>query len=159
MKLVHPFYMPFTSDSGCDVVRHFKFDQQRTRIALCVESAMSALEEAGDKSSVQLVFLISDGRIERDSRSALRRLIRDMMERNILLAMIIVEGGQKKKDSILSMKEVTFENGKPIVKRFIEDYPFPYYIVLDDVATLPEVLGDALKQWFEMLTQLQGPGK
>jgi midasin len=54
------------------------------------------------------------------------------------------------------MKEVTFENGKPNVKLFIEDYPFPYYIVLDDMRTLPEVLGDALRQWFEMLTRLQG---
>ena len=155
MQLVHPFHMPFTSESGADVVRNFKFDQRRTRIALCVESAMAALKESGDGSSMQLVFLISDGRIERDSRSALKRLIREMMERNILLAMIIVEGAHKKKDSILNMKEVTFEKGKPIVKRFIEDYPFPYYIVLDDVTSLPEVLGDALKQWFEMLTHLQ----
>merc|ERR1712166_37698 len=155
MKLVHPFHMPFTSESGVNVVRNFKFRQQRTRIALCVESAMAALEDSGDRSSMQLVFLISDGRIERDSRSALKRLIREMMERNILLAMIIVEGKEKKKDSILNMKEVTFEKGKPVVKRFIDDYPFPYYIVLDDVVSLPEVLGDALKQWFEMLTQLQ----
>ncbi|KAL3924831.1 MAG: hypothetical protein SGILL_000803 [Bacillariaceae sp.] len=159
MKLVHPFHMPFTSESGVEAVRNFQFDQQRTRIALCVESAMAALEEAGGGSSMQLVFLISDGRIERDSRSALKRLIREMLERNILLAMIIVEGTEKKKDSILNMKEVTFEKGKPIVKRFIEDYPFPYYIVLDDLTTLPEVLGDALKQWFEILTQLQSSGK
>jgi len=157
MKLVHPFHMPFTSESGMGVVRNFKFQQQRTRIAMCVESAMAALEDSGDGSSMQLVFLISDGRIERDSRSALKRLIREMTERNILLAMIIVEGKGKgkKKDSILNMKEVTFEKGRPVVKRFIDDYPFPYYIVLDDVASLPEVLGDALKQWFEMLTQLQ----
>jgi midasin len=79
-----------------------------------------------------------------------------MAERNILLAMIIVEGGDSKKNSIINMKEVTFENGKPKVKRFIEAYPFPYYIVLDDMRTLPEVLGDALRQWFEMLTRLQG---
>ena len=155
MKLVHPFHMPFTSESGVNVVRNFRFQQQRTRIAMCIESAMAALEESGDRSSVQLVFLISDGRIERDSRSALKRLIREMVERNILLAMIVVEGKGKKKESILNMKEVTFQKGKPVVKRFIDDYPFPYYIILDDVASLPEVLGDALKQWFEMLTQLQ----
>lgn len=157
MKLVHPFHAPFTPDSGADIVRNFQFDQPRTRMALCVESAMAALDESGGNSStMQLVFLISDGRIERDSRSRLKRLIREMMERNILLAMIIVEGTQiAKKDSIVNMKEVTFENGKPNVKSFIEDYPFPYYIVLDDVTSLPEVLGDALKQWFEMLGQLQ----
>ena len=67
---------------------------------------------------------MGDGRTERSGRSALRRLIRDIMDRNILLAMIIVEGGQTKKNSIMNMKEVTFENGNPIVKRFIEDYPF-----------------------------------
>jgi midasin (ATPase involved in ribosome maturation) len=155
MKLVHPFHMPFTAESGMNVVRNFKFQQQRTRIAMCIESAMEALEDSGDRSSMQLVFLISDGRIERDSRSALKRLIREMVERNILLAMIIVEGKGKTKDSILNMKEVSFEKGKPVVKRFIDDYPFPYYIVLDDVVSLPEVLGDALKQWFEMLTQMQ----
>ena len=160
MRLVHPFHLPFTSESGANVVQNFKFDQQRTRTALCVESAMAALETSGDQASMQLIFLISDGRIERDSRAALKRLMREMIERNILLAMIIVEGKDKnsRKDSIVNMKEVTFEKGKPVVKRFIEDYPFPYYIVLDDMMALPEVLGDALRQWFEMLAQLQGNG-
>jgi midasin len=154
MKLLHPYHLPFTSESGSDMVVNFGFDQKRTRTALCVESALVSLEQYGDSSSMQLVFLISDGRIERDSRSALRRLIREMAERNILLAMIIVEGKNKKKDSIVNMKEVTFEKGKPVVKRFIDDYPFPYYIILDDMTSLPEVLGGALRQWFEMLAQL-----
>jgi MoxR-like ATPase len=155
MNLLHPFNQPFTAESGSNVVRNFKFDQQRTRTALCVESALMALDTPGDQASMQLMFMISDGRIERDSRTALRRLMREMAEKNILLAMIIVEGGDSKKNSITTMKEVTFENGKPNVKRFIEDYPFPYYIILDDMRTLPEVLGDALRQWFEMLTRLQ----
>lgn len=64
---------------------------------------------------MQLVFLISDGRIECDSYARLRQLLRQMMEQNILVAMIIVEGKQKK-DSILNMKEVTFEKGKPHIK-------------------------------------------
>lgn len=157
MRLLHPFHMPFGTDSGSDMVMNFKFDQKRTRTSLCVESAIVALEAMGGNSSMQLVFLVSDGRIERDSRDKLKGLIREMMERNILLAMIIVEGDHKKKDSILNMKEVTFERGKPVVKRFIEDYPFPYYIVLDDMAALPEILGDALRQWFEMLTHIQAP--
>jgi midasin (ATPase involved in ribosome maturation) len=159
MKILHPFHLPFTSESGANVVRNFQFDQRRTRTALCVASALAALDMPGDQASMQLVFLISDGRIERDSRVELKRLVREMMERNILLAMIIVEGGKggaTKKDSIVNMKEVSFEKGKPIVKRFIEDYPFPYYVVLDDMMALPEVLGDALRQWFEMLTQIQG---
>ena len=161
MKLLHPFSTPFTSESGVNVVSNFKFDAKRTRTALCVESAIASLEGAGGtSSSMQLVFMISDGRIERDSRSKLRRLIRQMAEKNMLMVMIIVEGeeqgsAKKGKDSILNMKEVSFIKGKPKIKQFIEDYPFPYYLVVGDLAALPEILGDALRQWFEMLAQIQ----
>ena len=155
MNLIHPFHTPFSSSSGANVVRNFRFDQQRTRIALCIESALKAMEDTpGERASMQLVFIISDGRIERDSRSTIRRLIREMVEKNILLVLIIVEGSEEK-NSIMNMKEVTFTKGKPTVKRFIEDYPFPYYILLSDMQALPEVLGDALRQWFEMVARLQ----
>lgn len=154
MNLLHPFDRPFTPECGPNLVRNFSFSQPRTRTALCVESALRVLDAPGDCASMQLVFMISDGRIERDSRTHLRRLMREMHERNILLALIIVEG-ETKKDSILNMKEVTFQKGKPIVKRFIDDYPFPYYIILEDMQVLPEVLGDALRQWFEMIARLQ----
>eukprot|EP00563_Minutocellus_polymorphus_P011097 CAMPEP_0181061420 /NCGR_PEP_ID=MMETSP1070-20121207/22512_1 /TAXON_ID=265543 /ORGANISM="Minutocellus polymorphus, Strain NH13" /LENGTH=5087 /DNA_ID=CAMNT_0023141375 /DNA_START=277 /DNA_END=15540 /DNA_ORIENTATION=+ len=164
MHLLHPFHKPFTSESGVHLMNNFRFDDKRTRTALCVEGAIDALDnsQTGASSSLQLVFLISDGRIERDSRSKLRQLVREMTEKNILLVMIIVEGKKgeemKKKDSIVHMKEVSFENGKPKMKHFIEDYPFPYYMVLEDMTSLPEVLGDALKQWFEIMASqnLQG---
>jgi len=159
MKLLHPFNIPFTSESGVNIVRNFKFDAKRTRTALCVESSIAALEGShGGLSSMQLVFMISDGRIERDSRSKLRRLIRQMAEKNMLMVMIIVEGkenGSKSNESILNMREVSFVNGKPKIKHFVEDYPFPYYLVVGDLAALPEILGDALRQWFEMLAQIQ----
>merc|ERR1711937_818259 len=69
MKLIHPFHLPFTSQAGANMVMNCRFDQPRTRISLCVESAIASLESCGDNSSMQLVFLISDGRIERDSRA------------------------------------------------------------------------------------------
>jgi midasin len=161
MKLLHPFNIPFTSESGVNIVSNFNFDAKRTRTALCVESSIAALERASTvSSSMQLVFMISDGRIERDSRSKLRRLIRQMAENNMLMVMIIVEGEEngsssKSSESILNMKEVSFVNGKPKIKHFIEDYPFPYYLVVSDLAALPEILGDCLRQWFEMLAQIQ----
>merc|ERR1712032_446230 len=112
MKLIHPFDVPFTSESGVNIASNFTFNAKRTRVALCVESSIAALEGvSGTSSSMQLVFMISDGRIERDSRSKLRRLIRQMAEKNMLMVMIIVEGEEKEspkkvKESILNMKEV-----------------------------------------------------
>jgi midasin (ATPase involved in ribosome maturation) len=156
MKLLHPFHLPFTSDSGSNIVHNFSFDEKRTRTALCVGSALEVMNIPGDQAAMQLIFLISDGRIERDSRSALRYLMREMFERNILLVMILVEGEKsQKKDSIIHMKEVTFEDGKPKFQAFIDDYPFPYYIILDDMQSLPEVLGDSLRQWFEMIVHVK----
>mmetsp|Transcript_23510 Transcript_23510/g.35733 ORF Transcript_23510/g.35733 Transcript_23510/m.35733 type:complete len:87 (+) Transcript_23510:1-261(+) len=83
-----------------------------------------------------------------------------MAEKNMLMVMIIVEGEEegstkKSNEGILQMKEVSFVKGKPKIKHFIEDYPFPYYLVVGDLAALPEILGDALRQWFEMLAQMQ----
>jgi midasin len=162
MRLLHPFSAPFTVESGANIACNLGFDEKRTRTALCVENVITALEEAGGglHSSLQLVFIISDGRIERDSRSKLRRLVREMSERNMLCVMIIVEGTHDsssatvKRHSIMDMKEATFSNGIPKLVHFIDDYPFPYYMVLEDMTSLPEVLGDALRQWFEILAQI-----
>ncbi|KAK1736592.1 midasin [Skeletonema marinoi] len=126
MKLIHPFNLPFTSESGVNIASNFTFNAKRTRTALCIESSIAALDSA---------------------------------KKNMLMVMIIVEGeaaeSKKKNESILNMKEVSFVNGKPKIKHFIEDYPFPFYLVVEDLAALPEILGDALRQWFEMLAQIQ----
>jgi len=142
MKLLHQFNKPFTSGSGVELLSNFTFDDKRTRTALCVQCVLAALESQPDtNSSLQLVFIISDGRIERDNRFQLRKLVREMSEKNILLVMIIVEGERKddlkSNDSIINMKEASFEDGKLRMKNFIEDYPFPYYIVLHELNTLP----------------------
>lgn len=150
MNLILPFQEFFTSADGANILQHFKFDQARTRTAFCMESACQVLDSASSQA-MQIMFIVSDGRIERDSRSAIRRLIREMMERNILLVLIIVESGTE--DSIMNMKEVSFEKGKPVVRNFMEDYPFPYYILLSNMERLPEVLGDALRQWFELIAR------
>ena len=36
------------------------------------------------------------------------------------------------------------------MSRWIDSFPFPYYIVLRELRALPQVLSDALRQWFEM---------
>ena len=161
MKVVHSWESPWTSEIGGRVYQEFGFRQSRTRISLCLESVMklmmtssSSTLQSGVAAPLQLVFLITDGRIERDSRSTVRRLLREMMEGNILVAMIIVESSESEQ-SILNLKEVSFGKGTVTTKSFMEDYPFPYYVVLKEMDALPELLGDAVKQWFEMMSRLQ----
>lgn len=59
--------------------------------------------------------------------------------------------------SILKTREASYVNGKLVITSYLDKYPFPLYILLNDVEALPEVLADALRQWFELL-QLQSSG-
>ena len=36
---------------------------------------------------------------------------------------------------------------------YLEEYPFTYYIVVNDVGQLVDVLADALRQWFEIASR------
>lgn len=38
------------------------------------------------------------------------------------------------------------------IKSYMEMFPFPFYIILRDINTLPQILSDALRQWFELVT-------
>ena len=42
------------------------------------------------------------------------------------------------------------------VTSYLEDYPFPYYIVVQDVHALPEALCDLMRQWFELIRSKTG---
>ena len=34
--------------------------------------------------------------------------------------------------------------------RYLDGFPFPFYILLRDIASLPRTLADLLRQWFEL---------
>jgi len=38
------------------------------------------------------------------------------------------------------------------LSNYMECFPFPFYVVIRDVASLPMTLSDALRQWFELVT-------
>jgi midasin len=54
--------------------------------------------------------------------------------------------------SLLEMQSVKFVNGVPVFERYLDAFPFPYYIVLRDIAALPRTLADLMRQWFELST-------
>ena len=53
------------------------------------------------------------------------------------------------KDSVLDIRVPIFRQGKlPEIKSYMEQFPFPFYIILRDINALPLTLSDALRQWF-----------
>ena len=37
------------------------------------------------------------------------------------------------------------------VAKYMDQFPFWYYVILSEVNSLPNILADALRQWFELM--------
>lgn len=183
VKLLHAFDQPWSDDAGAAVVSRFSFSQRRTDTATTLRSIVSLLDTAKQNvrassagvstQCLQLVFLISDGRFDRDRRDTVRRWVREAAQRNQLLVLLVCDGPDPA-NSILETKSVRcvfvvpavplrllrasharrhrYVKGKMSIVRYLDDYPFPYYIILRDTGGLPDALADALRQWFEMIS-------
>lgn len=172
-ELLHEFGQPFTSTAAARIVSSFSFQQEVVQdvrlqksdrgVSGGLEVLMQKLQMAQTRSSgsggrcTQLVFAISDGFInEQNGRERIKRLVRDAAARQQLLVLLVVDNPDTK-ESILQTKKFEFvhvNKNKPkkmVTSAFLDDYPFPYYVILRSVETLPETLADALRQWFEMV--------
>lgn len=72
-----------------------------------------------------------------------------------IFVVFIILDDPRCKNSILDIKVPVFRpgGGMPEIKSYIEEFPFPFYLMLREINSLPYVLSDALKQWFELVTQ------
>ncbi|ETP42508.1 hypothetical protein F442_10595 [Phytophthora nicotianae P10297] len=165
LELLHAFDTPFTDDAGSRLIGRFGFQQKKTNMVQTLDTILQLLVTAKQSSSAasstveftQIVFLISDGRFDSDGRVRIRKLIETALERQQLIVLLIVDQGAAESESatnqtsILDTQSVTFEKGKVRMVPYLENYPFPYYVLLPTSAMLPEILSDSLRQWFEML--------
>lgn len=56
-------------------------------------------------------------------------------------------------DSILDIRTPLFSGGKLLgISSYMDSFPFPFYLILRDISNLPAVLSDALRQWFELVS-------
>ncbi|KAL8774243.1 MAG: hypothetical protein Q9209_000994 [Squamulea sp. 1 TL-2023] len=172
VKVAHPFDKPFTDEAGVNVFQQFSFQQQRTNILRLVEESIHLFREArrgnmaANSAEIwQLELIISDGVCE--EHEAIRRLVRQATEERIMIVFIIIDSinaypsesaesskGKEKGTSIVDMQTAVFEadgeeGEKQLkIKRYLDGFPFGYYVVVGDVRELPGVLSQALRGWF-----------
>ncbi|CAO3702357.1 unnamed protein product [Rhizopus stolonifer] len=158
VRLLHPFGQPFTAESGASVLQQFTFAQQKTYVKNLIETSLGLFENAkhtsgpGKDDLWQLQLVISDGICE--DHDKLRSLVRSALEQRIMIIFIVVDN-KPEKDSILSMTNITYtiDDGKYGIqmKPYLETFPFQYFMIVRDVASLPEALSDALRQYFSFV--------
>ncbi|KAJ5172825.1 Midasin [Penicillium capsulatum] len=159
VRVAHEFGKPFSSEAGMQVFQHFSYQQTGTNVRKLIADSIALFREARWKRSPgsgsadlwQLELIISDGICE--DHDTIRRLVRQALEERIMIVFVIVDA--VKGSSILDLSQASFEpdpdsggDMKLKMKRYLEGFPFPYYLVVRDVRELPAVLATALKQWF-----------
>ncbi|XP_041350636.1 midasin-like [Gigantopelta aegis] len=162
VRMLHPFTDQFTNQSGASILQHFTFEQKKTKIAQLLKQATSIMVDArrrqhgsvGHPETSQLLLIVSDGRgLFMEGMDVVKTAVRQAREANIFLVFVILDNPQNK-DSVMDIRVPVFKGSGqlPEIKSYMEHFPFPFYIILRDINSLPYILSDALRQWFELVT-------
>ncbi|KAF3906566.1 Midasin [Dactylellina cionopaga] len=172
-KLVHPFEQPFTAQAGANVFAGLTFMQTKTNMRSLVETSIKLFREARQTNQQsdlwQLELIISDGICE--DHQEIQRLVRLAHFEKIVLIFVIIDatsdalagannsGSGSKVSSILEMKEAVFtdqgdgKGPKLQVNRYMDTFPFNYYLIIRRIEDLPGMLSTALRQWFSQAAE------
>ncbi|KFA48162.1 hypothetical protein S40293_06892 [Stachybotrys chartarum IBT 40293] len=155
----HQLTEPFGADAGAKVLQHFTFSQDSTDIARLIRQTIDTFRSARQQSSGpasdlwQLALILSDGLTPSSAHDSIRRLLREAMEDRIMVVFIIMDDtGKKKGDSVLELKEAKFVNeggeSRVVIERYLDTFPFQYYLIVHHLEELPSALAGLLRTWF-----------
>lgn len=170
VKVAHDFAAPFTSEAGAEVFKAFSFAQSKTDVQKLLEHSIEMFRAARLKATSsaselwQLQLIVSDGVCE--DHPKIRQLVRQAHEERIMIVFVVVDSGAQKTgavgggkgqaskgQSIVDLQRAEFvkdANGEPQLNmvKYLDTFPFKYYLIVRDVQELPGVLAGALRQWF-----------
>jgi len=156
VRVAHDFDTPFSSDAGPRVFQNFGFDQEKTDVTKLVRESIELFRTARAKASGspadlwQMQLIISDGVCNSSEHEPIRQLLRQALEERIMMVFVIVDDvkNKKKGESVMDLKEAKFVEGEVKIERYLDTFPFQYYLIVSDVKELPGVLATLLRQWF-----------
>ncbi|XP_011610045.2 midasin isoform X2 [Takifugu rubripes] len=161
VQLLHPFYQQFHDESGVRILRLCQFQQKKTRIAQFLETstkmflaAQQQIPGSVNPETAQLLLIVSDGRgMFVEGKDRVMAAVRAARSANVFIIFVVLDSPNSR-DSVLDIKVPIFKSPgeMPEIRSYMDEFPFPFYIILRDVNALPETLSDALRQWFELVT-------
>lgn len=146
---------------------NLKFDQDKTRTELMLQESLQLLENARASHSFrssslgselwQLEIVLSDGVMEDHDR--VRALVRKAYEQKVMIIFVVMDrfsssakGAASVATSISAMQNVSVDpqSGQLVLSSYMDTFPFQYYVILQNVADLPLILCDILRQYFSL---------
>lgn len=157
VKELHSFDQQFSDDAGCKVFQSFGFQETKTDIKRLVAESFKIFERSrasNDSDNWQLQIILSDGVCE--DHATVERLVRRARENKIMLVFVIIDGINSN-ESIMDMSQVKYvpdQNGnmKLQIDKYLDTFPFEFYVVVHNVSELPEMLSVILRQYFSELS-------
>ncbi|KAI3964519.1 hypothetical protein MKW92_001685 [Papaver armeniacum] len=159
IKLLHDFNQPFTGESGIQMISNLTFKQENTFKDEPVVDLLKFLNNkldaavansrlpSGQNPLQQLILIISDGRLS--EHETLKRRVRDILNKKRMVAILVIDSAQ---ESIFDSTAASFDmDGNCTITKYLDLFPFPFYIVLENMAALPSTLADLIRQWFELM--------
>lgn len=159
---------------GSQIFAKLPFDQKGTNMLHLLRNSYDVLVDArsqhGQSQSAgpsqqlwQLQIIISDGVCQ--DHEGLRAMLRRAAEAHIMVVFVILDsiqqqsGNNNGNSSILTMNSVEYKMdaaGRPQLnmKRYLDTFPFDYFVVVQDVADLPDVLSNTLRQWAQRIAEM-----
>ncbi|AJV76513.1 Mdn1p [Saccharomyces cerevisiae YJM450] len=153
IKEVHSFDQQFSNESGARAFQWFGFQETKTDVKKLVAESTKIFERARamvHNDQWQLEIVISDGICE--DHETIQKLVRRARENKIMLVFVIIDGITSN-ESILDMSQVNYipdQYGNPQLKitKYLDTFPFEFYVVVHDISELPEMLSLILRQYF-----------
>lgn len=173
IKTAHSFETPFTDDAGAKVFQAFEFQQEKTDVRRLINEAIDLFRNARSSSYGanadlwQLMLIVSDGVCE--DHETITQLVRQAQDERIMIVFVIVDQLSSpsmstetvaKTQSIMDLQTADFRQGangemQLVRKKYMDSFPFRWWIVVRDVKELPVVLAAALRQWFQEVVDQQ----
>lgn len=161
VKLIHDFSSTYTEQTGASWLHDMRFKERRTsyskmlqfsyqqfsRLLSSSSSSTSALV-----SSSQLLVIISDGRNVSTEEDDIKANLIRLRSIGVMVLFIIIDNLSGNKSSIMELKRCDDKGDGVIIQNYMALFPFPFYVLLRDLNTMPSILGEALRQWFELLS-------
>ncbi|KAJ1881463.1 AAA ATPase midasin, partial [Coemansia sp. RSA 486] len=166
VSLLHPFDTAFDSEAGARVLSRFTFADDKTDVVQLMDATLQLFASAamhGSSSAAsdlwRLQLVISDGvcqdhpRLLRQVRAAMEMRIMTVfivLDRSAIATNAVAEALDPEKDSIMHTQHVSFVKGpsgktEMKVQRYLDTFPFKYYVVLRNIHGLPAVLAETLR--------------
>jgi midasin len=138
----------------------------RTALRMLADARRSEGGGGGGEDVWQLLIVVGDGICE--DHDAVRRLVRRAREERVMCVFVVVDcvaaKGERRRGGrapgIMELQTARFAADEAsgemrlVRARYMDTFPFEWWVVVRDVRELPGVLASALKQWFREIAHV-----